>query len=147
MRIQLVAMVACLAGCTTTTPAASGDYMLKAIGDTYVGRPVTDMAARYGVPHEQKQFGGQRIYQWHANNQLQYRQPVSSTTQGTISGTTALDPSVRYRSRTTSDQVISTPVSCTLTAYANDRDEVVTVGMNGKLGACDLFNPFLSRYA
>lgn len=130
-----------LGGCASYLGAGpTGDQILKKIGDRYVGRPVTELAATYGVPTEQMNFAGQHVYVWRVRNQIVWREPTSSTTQGVVKDPSGIFPGVPYSQTTTGYQATTSEYECALQVFVDAAYVVTNVGMNGKLGACDLFD-------
>ena len=139
----VLAMVG-VSGCASTSDIPDAGWLVQTVGDMFVGRSVTDMAATYGVPHAQQDFEGKKIYSWHANTNMQWRRPVTSTTVGTIGDETRYPwaRNVPYQQTTTTDQYISTSYRCRLDAYVSQDGIVRNIAFDGKMGACKEFNPY-----
>lgn len=138
--VSFAAMVS-VAGCASME-ADKGPDLTQMIGDMYVGRPVQDLATRYGVPDSQQDFQGEHVYSWHASADRQWRRPVTSTTTGVVG-----DPSrgawatVPYSQTTTSQATETTHYECRMDVYVKPDGTVRTLGLYGKMGACELFDP------
>ena len=135
-------LIALLAGCATGPQGPTHNDILQSIGTMYVGKHVREVAGRYGVPQEQTEFSGQRIYLWHKSNQKTWTRPVESVTSGSIGESGPFGAAVPYIQRTSSQQSDTHSYQCTLEIYVDSNDVVRNVGMGGQMGACELFNPY-----
>ena|SRR5690606_18442080 len=144
MKAFVSLLVLGVASCATTSDIPEPEWLLNTVGGMYVGRPVQEIAARYGAPHTQQDFQGEKIYSWHANTTMQWRRPVQSTTTGRI-GDESQYPwarSVPYRQTTTTDQLVGTNYHCRMDVYVQPDGTIRTLGFFGKMGACKEFNPY-----
>lgn len=133
-----------LAGCATPSPYPDANVLTRSIGDLFVGRPVQNVAARYGAPHTQQDFEGQKVYSWNANTTMHWRRPVQSTTSGSIGDQNRYPyyRDVPYRQTTTTDHYVATDYHCRLDVYVSPDGIVRNIGLVGKMGACNEFNPY-----
>lgn len=140
MRNGLAAgMVLALAGCATADLGPTSGELIQMVGDRYAGRPVADMAARYGMPDAQARMGGEVVYSWRASRTLRIREPTEARRAGFVG-----DPAwgrVPYVETITALESAPYEYRCQLDAYVRPDGVVRTIGLNGKLGACDLFAP------
>lgn len=143
-KIVGVALILASAGCATTSPYPDPNTLTRSIGDLFVGRHVQDVAAMYGAPHSQQDLHGQKIYSWNANTTLHWRRSVQSNTSGSIGDQNRYPyfRDVPYRQTTTTDQYVPTNYHCRLDVYVDDGGIVRNLGLFGKMGACNEFNPY-----
>jgi hypothetical protein len=60
-RIVQAFVIACLlAGCATTK-------VMDGIMSSWAGATIEDVVAQWGYPHEERQFGGKKLYVWNHN--------------------------------------------------------------------------------
>lgn len=137
-----LALSSSLAGCATSAEGPSHNEIIQSIGTMYVGRHVSEVASRFGVPQQQTNFGGQRIYLWHTSNQKTWSSPMTTTTQGRVGESGPFGAAVPYTARTTYEQRDTRTYQCTLEVYVDASDIVRNIGMGGQMGACELFNPY-----
>lgn len=113
----------------------------QSIGDRYVNRPVQDIAARYGIPDEQTEFQGERVYTWHFATNRQWRRPVETTTAGTIGDPSRPWAQVPYHQTTTAISTETTRYECRMDVYVRPDGTIRTLGLHGQVGACETLTP------
>lgn len=97
----------CICGCATS-PVAEDPRILQRIGDRFVGSPLTEAIARYGMPHTQRDFQGMKVYTWHVSTTKQWQRPITTHTIGTVGTNDGwLHSQVPYVETTHSSQYVS----------------------------------------
>ena len=129
-----------LAGCVTT-PVIPSPEVLRDATAHYVGQPVQALLPRYGYPHEQAEFYGDRVLLWHTSRTLQFRQPTTSTTTGTVGDSSFPWAQVPYAQTTTSRAYVAQDYACTMQVAVNPDGTIKAVGFAGRMGACQDFMP------
>jgi hypothetical protein len=62
--IVAVGFAAAVAGCATTAAGPEPQDYTRTVGDTYAGKHVSRMTARYGAPLRQQEVAGELVYTW-----------------------------------------------------------------------------------
>jgi hypothetical protein len=138
-----VVMALLLAGCAG--PQVSNpdfDGLMWHVQQSFAHKPVLQMAGRYGVPHEQSEFEGHRIYRWHTSREFTRMVPQRTTTVGAIQN--PAEPwgqPIPFTYASTSQREASQTWHCTLTAWVDKAGTVVNAGVEGNWGACEQFYP------
>lgn len=141
-RIAALLFLLSLAGCATTPSGPTIDELTRSIGDIYFGKNVREVAARYGIPHEQRDFQAQKVYIWRVTNQKTWRRPVESVTTGTVGRSGPFGSAVPYSMRTTSEQVDTQTYQCTLEMLVDPTEIVRNLKIHGQMGACEVLSPY-----
>lgn len=63
-KILIAAFAVAAAGCATTPAGPDPSQVQNALNARYVGRPIQEVAAHYGVPHQETTFMGKRVFMW-----------------------------------------------------------------------------------
>jgi hypothetical protein len=142
-RHALILVAALAAGCAGPQVSEPDfDGLLWHVGQRFAHKPVMEMAGRYGVPHEQSEFEGHRIYRWHTNREFRRMVPTTATTTGAIQNPAApWGQPIPFAYSTHGQREASETWHCTLTAWVNQAGTVVNAGVEGNWGACETMYP------
>lgn len=134
---KLGGLILLLGGCASYGPQISTfDEVSNALA-VYAEQPVEKLAQRFGIPHQQTEFMGQRVFIWHTDRQWTRYVPTTSTTTGTVGGLAG----VPYAETTRSEQRVTSQWHCALEVTVDPQGLVSQIGLRGNQGACSNFMP------
>lgn len=143
MRKAIVLLGACvlISGCASYPSIPSGEELARAVNIRFSGRPVTDLAERYGIAHAQDVFQGQRYLLWHNARKINFTREQVSTTNGTVGSASDWWGQVPYAQTTSTRVADPQSYQCTMQVAVTEAGVVKAIGFLGKMGACQDFMP------
>lgn len=137
--VLALAMAGC-ASCATYGPQINTFDDVTSGLATFARKPVQDVAARFGVPHQQATFMGQQVFTWRTDRQWTRYVPTSTTTSGAV-GEFGPWPGVPYSETTRSEQQVTSEWTCFMDVFVDKAGLVSNITIRGNQGACSNFMP------
>lgn len=107
----------------------------------FMGMPVEQVVAAFGMPQEQTELMGKKVFIWYSTREwgTTLPQTVTSTTSGVVGSLPYAQ--IPYTSSTTYqyEQSVSQQISCTMEIYLDEAGVVINFGIRGKAAACKAF--------
>lgn len=132
----------CLTGCAAGPTIPSAQVAQNAVSRRFVGRPIEEAIAVYGMPDGQMKQQGHTVYVWRHQRSMAFNKPRTVTTTGRIGA--AWDPNaVPFVQSSTVMDKETLELQCVLTIGTEiERPGVIdATALNGKMGACQDFMP------
>src|SRR5690606_15387804 len=133
--VVVIAVTSLLAGCATLYGATiPSPEELRSATAWFVGQPVQSLLPRYGYPHEQTEFYGDRVLLWHTSRTLQFRSPTSATTTGAVGDPGFPWAQIPYVQTMRGYNMTSSDYHCTMQVAVYPDGTIKAVGFAGKMG-------------
>lgn len=130
------------AGCASTSTIPEPYELRAALNARYLGKPIQEVAARFGIPNEQMNFEGTKVYIWHRANTMYFNENTTSTTRGHVGDLSSAPwTQVPYAETTQSTQKVAHGLKCALQVGVDDAGRVKGIYPVGQMGACQMFMP------
>lgn len=140
--LALLGAMLWVGGCASQATIPSADFAQNAVSARFLGRPIEEAIAVYGMPDGQMKQQGHTVYVWRHRRSMTFRRPQTTTTTGRLGE--SWDPNaVPYTQVSTTQGSETLELQCVLTiGTAIDRPGVIdATALNGKMGACQDFIP------